>query len=122
MMQVMLSPEELEALFSETPSEEVEPKYSGKKKKRGEPPKEGEDGWINPLWEEDIRSFGRNENAARAILQVKSFRSSFRKDMRDRIVKWLDTPTCERQYASPLSWRQWECIQPFDVRKMYRGY
>jgi len=82
-------------------------------------PVRGETGFVAPEWEADIASFGFNERAARALLQTRSFRNEFRKNMRDQIVAWLETPASERKYKSPLSYRQWECVQPFDPRRRW---
>lgn len=92
--------------------EEVIPKGKGGRKAK-EPAVEGEDGWFDPKWESDVKFFGFNEKAARDILKVRNFRNEFRKKLRDQIVAWLNTPKEERKYHSPLSPRQWECIQPF---------
>ena len=112
------------------PSELLDPKASlGDKKKIGRkprapraekaPPIKGECGYMDPSWEADIIGFGWCENAARQILAVRSFRSEFRQSMRDQLVAWLDTPSEDRKFRSPLSPRQWECIQPFDPRSRY---
>lgn len=111
----------IELEFSGEPYADMEVRATipkGKRKK--DAPKEGEIGWINPLWEEDLKGFGGNESAARSILSVRNFRSQFRLDIRDKIVKWLDTPKEEREFRSPLSYRQWECIQPYDPSRYYR--
>lgn len=83
------------------------------------PPVKGECGYVDPAWEADIIGFGWCERAARDILAVRSFRSDFRSDMRAKIAEWLDTPAADRKFRSPLSPRQWECIQPFDPRSRY---
>ena len=70
-------------------------------------------------WQRGLASlhFG-NRYAACTILKVKKFRSEFRAKMRDQIVQWLETPADKRQYQSPLSSRQWECIQPYNRREI----
>jgi hypothetical protein len=80
------------------------------------PPVRGELGYIAPEWEADIAHFRGNAPAARDLLSVRSFRSDFRREMRDLIVAWLETPAAERKYSSPLSDRQWAWVQPYDPR------
>jgi hypothetical protein len=46
--------------------------------------------------------------AAIKLLATKTFRSAFRKSLRDQIVAWLETPPESRKYASPLSEKQWD--------------
>lgn len=43
------------------------------------------------------------------LLKTRKFRSDFRRSLRDQLVAWLETPE-ERQYDSPFSYRQWECL------------
>jgi len=47
---------------------------------------------------------------AAKLLATKSFRSEFRKSLRDQIVAWLETAPEARRYDSPLSDRQWDCL------------
>ena len=90
-----------------------------KARKGKAPPVQGELGWVNPAWEADIEAFGYNKNAAMTLLETRNFRNEFRQKLRDQIVQWLDTPREERKFQSPLSPKQWECVQPFDYRKRY---
>jgi hypothetical protein len=48
--------------------------------------------------------------AACKLLRTKKFRSEFRKSLRDQIVAWLEAAPEARNYASPLSDRQWAAI------------
>lgn len=52
--------------------------------------------------------------AAVKLLKVKKFRSEFRRSLRDRLEAWLATPANEREYASPFSFRQWECLTRYE--------
>ena len=45
--------------------------------------------------------------AATSLLNTKSFRSDFRRSLRDQILRWLDG---DSQYSSPLSAKQWGYI------------
>jgi len=51
------------------------------------------------------------------LLKVKNFRSEFRQSLRDRLESWLETPADERQYDSPFSFRQWECLTRYERRR-----
>lgn len=44
------------------------------------------------------------------LLKTKTFRSAFRKAMRDHLVAWLETPADGRKYASPWSPRMRDCL------------
>lgn len=44
------------------------------------------------------------------LLKTKTFRSAFRQSLRDHLVAWLETPADQRQYGSPFTTRQWECL------------
>ena len=57
--------------------------------------------------------------AACKLLAVKKFRSEFRASLCKQIVTWLETTAAERQYASPLSVRQWEAIagRPWEAKR-----
>lgn len=45
--------------------------------------------------------------AATSLLNTKTFRSDFRRSLRDQILNWLDG---DSQYSSPLSAKQWAYI------------
>lgn len=45
------------------------------------------------------------------LLQTKTFRSPFRRSMREQLETWCATPAAQRPYASPFSWRQWDKIR-----------
>jgi hypothetical protein len=47
------------------------------------------------------------------LLQTKTFRSTFRKSLRDQIVEWMETPEEERKYKLPLSPRQFDAIMDY---------
>jgi len=52
------------------------------------------------------------------LLKQKSFKSDFRRKLRDQIVAWLDTAPEDRQYPeSPLSDRQWACLRNVYVNR-----
>lgn len=53
---------------------------------------------------------GANLLACVTLLKTQNFRSDFRQSMRDRLVEWLETPAENRQYDSPFSPRQFECL------------
>jgi hypothetical protein len=60
--------------------------------------------------------------AAGKLLATKKFRSSFRADMRAKLEQWIATPAEQRQYDSPFSARQWDCIvHPRDVIEAKRA-
>lgn len=44
------------------------------------------------------------------LLKTKTFRSEFRKSMRDQVVKFLDSAPEDRKYRSPLSLKQLDCL------------
>ena len=44
------------------------------------------------------------------LLATKSFRSPFRKKLRDHLVAWLEAAPEERQYSTPFSPRQLEAL------------
>jgi hypothetical protein len=51
------------------------------------------------------------------LLKTKKFRSKFRASLREQLERWLDTAPEDRQYDSPFSYRQWDClISPYDKR------
>lgn len=50
---------------------------------------------------------GVREYACIQLLKTKSFRSDYRKSLRDQLVEWLNTPVETRTYATPLSEKQW---------------
>jgi len=53
---------------------------------------------------------GPQRLAAIKLLRTKRFRSAFRKSLREQLEKWLTTMPEDRDYDSPFSRRQWECI------------
>lgn len=71
---------------------------------------------VDPSWSESwqrgLMGFDgvARRMAAVKLLKTKTFRSAFRKSLRDQLVVWLDTPAEERKYASPFSARQWEAL------------
>ncbi len=52
-----------------------------------------------------------------SLLTVKNFRSDFRRSLKDQVVKWLDTPPEERQYSTPLSYKQWRALTRYAPRE-----
>ena len=58
--------------------------------------------------------------ACAELLTTKNFRSPFRASLRDQLVKWAETPPEERQYESPFSRRQWECLVTGHARRRAR--
>lgn len=55
------------------------------------------------------------------LLQTKNFRSTFRRDLRDKLVSWLETPEDAREYDTPFSRRQWEAlVGPYDAKEAKR--
>jgi len=74
---------------------------------------------VDPSWPESWQRGLQHVSAKRRysvakLLRVKRFRSSFRRSLRDQIVAWLETPASQRQYDSPLSWKQWDCLTRYD--------
>lgn len=71
-------------------------------------------------WQRGLRamSFERRYTAAK-LLRVKKFRSEFRKSLRDQLVAWLETPAQSRRFASPLTARQWDCLEhnPWEAKR-----
>ena len=62
-------------------------------------------------WQRGLTEMGEAARLATIkLLATKKFRSGFRQSMRDRIVSWFETTREERQFQSPLSPRQWECV------------
>lgn len=62
-------------------------------------------------WQRGVAGFGQADKLACVkLLNTKSFRSDFRRSLRDRLVEWLETPAGERRYDSPFSDRQWDCL------------
>jgi hypothetical protein len=52
-----------------------------------------------------------------ALLNTKEFRSDFRQAMRDQLVTWLDTHPDKRQYPTPFSRRQADCLETPGLRR-----
>lgn len=72
----------------------------------------GADGEWPESWQRalaDIRDTAQRLAAVK-LLRTKNFRSDFRRKMRDQIVAWMETPADQRQWASPLSPRQWDAV------------
>jgi hypothetical protein len=63
-------------------------------------------------WQRGLLRLGSSANrlAAIKLLRVKKFRSEFRKSLRGQLETWLETPREDRQYDSPFSFRQWDCL------------
>jgi hypothetical protein len=61
-------------------------------------------------WQRGISALGSFEDklACAKLLTTKSFRSEFRKSIRDQLVAWLETPAESRKYKNPFSPRQWD--------------
>lgn len=76
---------------------------------------EWSEGWQRGL----LRLTTGQRLAAIELLQTKNFRSPFRKSLRDQIVAWLETPSAERRYSSPLSPRQWDSIVDARTARRY---
>lgn len=62
-------------------------------------------------WQRGLLHLGESHRyACIKLLKTQAFRSEFRKSMRDHLVAWLETPPDARQYGSPFSSRQWDCL------------
>jgi hypothetical protein len=70
-------------------------------------------------WQRGLLGFsGPQQVACAKLLKTKKFRSAFRESLRDQLVAWLETPSEERKYGSPFSWKQWDClVTSYDARK-----
>lgn len=44
------------------------------------------------------------------LLKTKSFRSGFRRSLREQLETWLDAPAEARKYDTPFSHKQWGCL------------
>lgn len=62
------------------------------------------------LWLRDSGASECEKLAMIRLMETQTFRSDFRKSMKDRIVEFVNTPADKRQYNSPLSPRQMDCI------------
>jgi hypothetical protein len=85
---------------------------------------------VDPLWPQPWQEwFAYHERGERdrigwagrleaiRLLRTVTFKSEFRRQMRNRITEWLDTHPVERKYDSPLSPRQWQAVvQPHTSR------
>lgn len=79
---------------------------------------------VDPTWSEEwqrgLMSIPSYVDRAACVdlLKVKKFRSEFRKGLRDQLVKWLETPVNQRQYKSPFSPKQYDClVNKFNARE-----
>jgi hypothetical protein len=70
--------------------------------------------WLRWMASPDVHPNQRR--AAARLLKTKQFRSDFRASLCDQIITWLETDPEERQYPSPLSWKQWACLVKWEGR------
>jgi len=68
--------------------------------------------WVRLLV--DLHPEPKKRSAAAKLLKTKNFRSEFRQSLRNQIVAWIETPPDEREYKSPLSYRQWNAITRYE--------
>ena len=45
------------------------------------------------------------------LMRVKNFRSDFRKSLAQQVLVWIETPVEERQYKTPLTQKQVNCLK-----------
>jgi hypothetical protein len=62
------------------------------------------------IWLRDSGASECEKLAMIRLMETQTFRSDFRKSMKDRIVEFVNTSADKRQYNSPLSPRQMDCI------------
>jgi len=73
-------------------------------------------------WQRGLKRMGQNERmAAFKLLKTKTFRSTFRASLKDQLVAWLETPTAERKFGSPFSYRQWEKVIDVHICRTAEG-
>lgn len=62
-------------------------------------------------WQRAVKDVGGGaERAAMVALLGAVCRSEFRAKMREQIITWIETPSDQRKYRSPLSPRQWDAV------------
>lgn len=62
-------------------------------------------------WQRDMIGFSSAEKYVFCkLLNQQSFRSEFRKSLRDQVVAWLQTPREERKWGRPLSQKQFRSL------------
>ncbi len=62
-------------------------------------------------WQRGLARLNCEERYACAgLLKTKTFRSTFRKSLRDQLVAWLETAPENRKYNNPFSAKQWDAL------------
>lgn len=55
----------------------------------------------------------RERRAIAKLLGTKNFRSDFRYSLRQQLERWIETPEEKREFVSPFSDKQWQCLVKF---------